>query len=364
MSQRKLPSRSTRTAEHELLLARLLELPEAQQLRVYEGLTEALGGRLGEETERAKLAGRRADAMKAMTQAAEHLGLPLGKAPKVAQFKRAASETELGMSFKSVYEAFDGMWGLAMRCYEEQPIPLNAAQRAVRREISRGRGKHFQLGLIGLRMWLDESPSDTGLNTTDYRDWASEKNEKRAPGQRRLIESPSTLRDHLWVSWPYAVAVAKGDMSLEDAQKKYVDEQVEIAGPLVCLEIAAFLMGLPTGDTNIDRPGYPKCAALIGRKTHWLLSDIRAYQSGTREFRHGTGTFQRSYMDAPEVARTLGMPRYRLSALLAKANGSYWEAPRPADVGRWMKAHDKRQAERARTLTALKRTPRRRTRLD
>jgi hypothetical protein len=152
MSQRKGSSRSTRAAEHELLLARLLELPEARQLRVYEGLTKALGGRLGEETERAKLAGRRADAMKAMTQAAEHLGLPLGKAPKVAQFKRAASETELGMSFNAVHEAFDGMWELAMRCYEEQPIPLNAAQRAVKREISRRRGKHLQLALIGLRM--------------------------------------------------------------------------------------------------------------------------------------------------------------------------------------------------------------------
>ena len=327
MSKHKRPPRSARTAEYELLLDRLLELPEAQQLRVYEGLTEALGGRLGEETERAKLAGRRADAMKAMTQAAEHLGLPPGKAPKVAQFKQAATETELGMSFKAVHEAFDGMWELAMRCYEEQPIPLSAAQRAVRREISRRHGKHLQLALIGLRMWLDESPPDTSFAPTDYRDWAREKNEKRVSGQRRLIESPSTLQDHLWVSRPYAVAVADEAISLDDAQRKYVDEQVEIAGPLVRLEIAAYLMGLPTGDTNLDRPGYPKYAALIGRKPHWLLSDIHAYQSGKREFRHGAGIFQRSYVDAQEVARTLGMPRSRLSALVANANDKDWEAP-------------------------------------
>jgi predicted DNA-binding transcriptional regulator AlpA len=373
-TQRKRAWRSPSMAEYELLLARLLELPEAQQLRVYEGLTEALGGRLGQETEREKLAGQRAEAMKAMKQAAEYLGLPSGKAPKVAQFKRAARETELSMGFKAVYEAFDGMWELAMRCYEELPIRLNAAQRAVMREIHRGSSKHLQAALVGLRMWLDESPPNTGLTPTDYEDWAREKNEKPAPGSRRLLEKASTISAHLWIPWSYAVPVAKREMTLEDAQKIYADEQLKVAGVIVPLEIAAYLMGLPTGDRNIDRPGYPRYTALIHGKPHWLLSDIHAYQNGTRDFRHGPGIFQRSYMDALEVAKSIGVSRNHLRVLLREANGKYWQVPKPAgltknqpywlrsDVARWMKARDERQADRVRTLTALKRTPHRRKR--
>lgn len=39
-------------AEWRLLLARVLELPEAQQLRMQRALSDAVGGRLGQETER------------------------------------------------------------------------------------------------------------------------------------------------------------------------------------------------------------------------------------------------------------------------------------------------------------------------
>jgi hypothetical protein len=66
---------------------------------VYAGLNEALGGRLGQETEREKLAGQRIEAMKAMKQAAEHLDLPLGKAPqgRTVQARGERGRTHYGL---------------------------------------------------------------------------------------------------------------------------------------------------------------------------------------------------------------------------------------------------------------------------
>lgn len=109
--------------EREVLLARVLDLPVAQQLQVHHDLTEALGGQLGRETARAKQARLRHEALAGMRAAAAHLGLPDGRAPTVTQFKQAAGETELPMTFKAVYAAFENRWETASRFFEARRSP-------------------------------------------------------------------------------------------------------------------------------------------------------------------------------------------------------------------------------------------------
>jgi hypothetical protein len=132
--------------EWEVLLARVLDLPEAEQLKVQHGLTEALGGRLGKETARAKQTRLRYEALEALRAAAQHLGLPPGQAPTTTEFKKAASEANLPMTFNAVYEAFEKSWETATRIYRGEKVPATAAQRAARRAIlGRNRTDHEPL---------------------------------------------------------------------------------------------------------------------------------------------------------------------------------------------------------------------------
>src|SRR5271169_4411009 len=101
--------------EWEVLLARALDLPQAEQLKIHKALSDCLGGQLGQETERARQARARVEALEALGAAAEHLGLPDGQAPTVPEYKQAAKETKLPMTFSAVYRAFDESWELASR---------------------------------------------------------------------------------------------------------------------------------------------------------------------------------------------------------------------------------------------------------
>jgi len=118
--------------EFALLLARVGELPEARQLEFHRVLSEVLGGKLGEETERSKQVRQRREALDVMRAAAEHLGLPQGQAPSVDQFKQAARDASLPMSFKRVHSLFDGRWHLACRYYQGLPVPRIAREQARR----------------------------------------------------------------------------------------------------------------------------------------------------------------------------------------------------------------------------------------
>jgi len=89
-------------AEWQAVLRRVLDLAQDDQLRVHAALTENLSGRLGRESEREKQVRLRGEALEAMRAAALHLGLPNGQAPSVQEYKQAARENSLPMSFNGV----------------------------------------------------------------------------------------------------------------------------------------------------------------------------------------------------------------------------------------------------------------------
>lgn len=366
---RRLENAEREDEEVAILLGRVLELPAARQLEFHKVLSEVLGGSLGSETERATHVRRRLEALEAMRSAAKQLGLPDGQAPSVREFKQAARAARLPMSFTTIHKVFDGRWELASRYYQGLPVPRNAAQRA----ISREGGKHSprEDALLGLRMWLREMPSAAGRSPTSYRDWAVERNEQRLPGRRRVLEIPGSAASRLRLAWPYAVAVAAEEMTLDEARGRYLNELINGSGPLVGWEAVAHLLELPKRWRGATPPGCPNPVTFLHRKPHWLLADVRAYENGQRVFepaRHLEGRF----MTAEEVGSVLDLNYEQTRARLRRPNPSLRYSPPPAGrsgrhnyweretVERWVTREAQRREERMRDRVAYNRaSPRR-----
>jgi len=351
-------------ADWRLLAYRALELPEAQQLRIHRALSDAVGGRLGQETERDAKARRRLEAVEAMREAAAYLGLEEGKAPLVEDFKEADRETQLSMGFRPVYAAFDNSWELARRCYEELPIPRNAALRALYREVARGGGKDLQDPVIGLRMWLEDAPVDGAFGPGDYHAWAVEVNERRDSGERRLIESPTTLRDRLRVSWPYALTVARQETTLADARRAYREELLA-SRDFLPRALVRVVLDLPPESEEMDDDGFPKPVMRWRGESHWSQSDIRAYQEGRRFRGQGARDIRNLYMDATEVADYIDLERSKLMHQLKAAKPDYYKIPPPAgksgtayywkraEVKSWLERFKAREDEKLRFMVSF-----------
>jgi hypothetical protein len=338
--------------EWEVLLARVLQLPEAEQLKIQHGLTEALGGRLGKETARAKQTRLRYEAVEALRVAAQHLRLPPGQAPTIPEFRKALSETKLPMTFNAVYEAFEKNWETATRIYRGEKMPVTAAQRSARRAILGRNRTDKEPPIAGLRFFLTQDPPPHSTGLADYEDWATEVNEHPPPGMRRVIGSAHHIRKMSRASWGRCLAVARNEMTLEEAQKQTVDEQLSESGPLVGLHLASWILGTSADKRVTSRPGYPEPVVCLGKSNWlWLLSDIRAYGAGKRDFRHSRGHLQRTYMDSTELAEWFeinyaslqqrinadGEARGIVPPRMGRAGKRlYWER---AQVERWLQQH-------------------------
>jgi hypothetical protein len=219
--------------EHEALLARVLALPEREQLQIHEALSASLGGRLGRETERTRQARVRHEALEAMRAAAEHLDLPETRAPTIPQYKQAAKETSLPLTFNAVYRAFEENWEIATRFYLGQEVPRTAAQRAVQRAAHGRNTTTREAPLTGVRLFLSQDPPPASTTRHDYDEWARERNEALAPGELRVVELGDSIRRVLGTGWERCLAVARDEMTLEEAQALTLAELLSEAGPLV-----------------------------------------------------------------------------------------------------------------------------------
>jgi hypothetical protein len=352
--------------EFALLLGRVLELSGGRQLEFHKALTDVLSRRLGTETKRAEHVRRRLDAVESVRLAAKQLGLPEGQAPSVEQFKEASRATKLPMGFATVHRVFDGRWELACRYYQGLPVPRNAAQRAVSREGRRHAPRED--ALVGLRMWLRELPSVAGRTQIGYQEWAVERNEHRPLGHKRVLEMTSRVASRLQLSWPYAVAVAAEEMSLTEARERYLDDLINGTGPLVGWEAASYLLELPKRRTGATPPGYPNPAMVLHRKPHWLLAEIRAYESGERKFKPARHSEDR-FMDDGEVAEALGLDYRQMCSRLRPTNPDPRRAPLPAGrsghhnyweratVEDWLRKERARKEERVRDRVAYQGAP-------
>jgi hypothetical protein len=320
--------------EREVLLVRVLALPEREQLEIHEALSASLGGRLGRETERARQARLRREALAAMRAAAEHLDLPETQAPTIPEYKRAASEASLPLTFNAVYRAFEESWEIATRFYLGEEVPATAAQRSARRAILGRNRTDKEAPLSGVRLFLAQDPPPVSTTRADYYEWARERNETLAPGELRVIELGDSIRTVLRTGWERCLAVARDEMTLEEAQALTLSEQLSEAGPLVGHHLASWYLGLSPHGRHAKRPGYPQPVVCLGTTNWlWLLTDIEAFKRGKRDFAHEQGALQDTYIDAHDLAALLHLGTTRLKGRLEREDGATtktWERlPKP-----------------------------------
>ena len=320
--------------EREALLARVLALPEREQLEIHHTLSASLGGRLGRETDRDRQVRLRYEALEAMRAAAKHLRLPETQAPTIPQYKRAAKEAGLPLTFNAVYRAFEENWDIATRFYLGQDVPATAAQRSARRAILGRNRTDKEAPLSGVRLFLAQDPPPVSTTRADYGEWARERNETLAPGELRVIENADHLRMVLRTGWERCLAVARNEMVLEDAQELTLAEQLNEAGPLVGHHLASWYLGLSPHGRHAKRAGYPQPVVCLGKTNWlWLLTDIEAFKRGKRDFAHERGALQDTYIDAHDLAALLDLSTTHLKSRLEREDGATtktWEKlPKP-----------------------------------
>ena len=318
--------------EREVLLARVLELPSREQLWIHHELGESIGGGLGAESKRARQARLRNEAIEAMRAAADYLQLPEGQAPSVNEFKKAAQETQLPMSFSTVYGAFEKRWEIASRFYEGKNVPPTAAQRSAQRAIKGRNRTNKEAPLTGLRLFLGQVPPPPSTRSTDYEEWAVEFNENLLPGAKRLVETAEQIRNVSRATWRDCLAVAQNEITLDEAQENCLENHLAESGPLIGHYLASRVLDRSPDARHATQRGYPEpVVCLGGRNWLWRLSDIRAFGEGKRHFTHEKGFLQEAYVDTGQVAARLGIgsPGLIRRLFIAKRTQIWMLVPRP-----------------------------------
>lgn len=318
--------------EWEVLLARVLDLPQAEQLRIHQVLSDSLGGQLGQETERARQARARLEALEAMRAAAEQLRLPDGQAPSIPEFKQAAKETKLPMPFSAVYRAFDDNWEIAARFYRGESTPPTAAAKAVRRAIGGRNSTNTEAPITCVRLFLAQDPPPASTERADYNEWARERNENLPPGGLRVVERADHIRAVSRAGWLRCLAVARNEITLEEAQERTLGDYLSESGPLVGHHLASWVLGRSPHARHAQSAGYPEPVVCLNQTNWlWLLSDIRAYGQGKRDFTHAKGSAQHAYLDSSEIATLLGIRgNVRDRVLRAQRRNDWSRVPTPA----------------------------------
>lgn len=249
----------------------------ADQLAFHQVLTETHRGRLGEELEREREVRRRHEAIESMRAASRSLGLPDERAPSAQEYRQAARQTTLPMSFDAVHGAFDGRWGLARDAYDGVPVPKTAAQRAIARQVHRPRS--LQDAIAGLQAFLAEMPEDVPPLQTDYLRWAREHNERLARREargRRVIEGAGTLQARLLLPWEQMLAVARGEVTPAQARAQAGEAILD-----ACELASHAQVQVIFGEAHPEEwPGFPDPLPLVARR--WWRDDLRAYMAGKR----------------------------------------------------------------------------------
>lgn len=269
-----------------------------------------------------------------MRAAAEHLGLPETQAPTIPEYKRAARETSLPLTFNAVYRAFEESWDIATRFYLGKEVPRTAAQRAVQRAAHGRNTTTREAPLTGVRLFLTQDPPPASTTRHDYDEWARERNETLSPGELRVIERGDSIRRALGAGWERCLAVVREEMTLEEAQALTLSEQLSEAGLLVGQHLASWYLGLSPNARHATRPGYPQPVVCLGKTNWlWLLTDIEAFKRGKRDFAHERGALQGSYIDSGDLAALLHLTPMSLQSRLFKeesAKTKTWEKlPKP-----------------------------------
>lgn len=176
----------------------IFELPMQDQHRLHVALGRTLEGPAGEESQRDRELRLRVEAADAMKAAADALGLLDGTAPTTKQYKEAARNAELLMTFGAVYAVCENRWEIATDFYEGRTVPLTAAQRSLRRVVLGSERTHVP-ALECVRQFLAQTPPEATA-VRDYKAWAAETKARRDPSEPKLLVTDYSVMQRLRLS--------------------------------------------------------------------------------------------------------------------------------------------------------------------
>jgi len=346
--RREEPQRGERLGLPEITGA-ALSLPLAEKLELFEtlraDLAESTTSILSDEDGTNRRLRLQREALDAMGKTAAHLDLSDGTAPTPAQFDGAARELGLPWTAARVIRVWE-RWRVAVDGYLGRVTPETPTRRAQRRRKRGGAGGYMD-SFEGMRLWLADE-STTVEDLPSYDTFADGYNAKLSASEQRLRRGHTIRRKHS-VSWEHLVAIAKGEMTLEEARQAELAQQLPRGrDAIVGLAVIARLLGVSsaTAKDRADRDEhFPTAVAQIMGDRAWLLSDVQRYRKRLAPLARQENEMQGRFMDARELRARLGMNERTMWRVILDQR---WDrAPQPAGaVGKGVWYWKREQAER------------------
>lgn len=308
--------RTTRDVELEAAMRRFLALSPADQLRAFEQMRDYLGTGAPALTKADQQIEERAASLAALARVVDHLGLN-GKAPTTDQFDAAARELQLGWTSGKIVRIW-GRWRFACAVLRGDRPRRTAAQQALR-DRSVGFARSREDYMTAVRRWLATKPAK--FRSSDYDTWAREYNDQLAAGEI-AVPGHSTIREGLALAWPDVVAVGRGEISVDEAERKtrskHADWSVgphDFVGQLTGAQILK--VGTSRFQRLSHRPGFPTAVMILDKGTRtnrtWLRGDLEMYRDTGKAPRRKENGLRFCYYRAQELAPLLGVRRGTLT---------------------------------------------------
>jgi len=320
-------------------MRRFFALNAADQLRAFTAMRDFLGAHApavnGVDGE---IVGRQ-ESLVVLQKAATHLGLT-DRVPTTVEFDRVSQELKLGWTSARVIRVW-GRWRFACDALQGGFVRLTAAQQGLRARHA-GHDRNHEDHLTSVRRWLATTPAKERVK--DYANWMREENAASSE-EEPLLPGAAAIRTALAIAWPDVLRVARGEATLEEAEKLSTSPRKDwTTGPhdLIGRRTVAEIFGV--GVSNCEyiskQQGFPKPVAIFLGRRAWLRTDIELYRDTGTAPPRVENELRSLYYDSREIAALFGLRRadhstkHRLIAPVTGCVGgrAYWLK---ADVDRW-----------------------------
>jgi hypothetical protein len=302
---------------HEInaLVTRVLALPDLAKFEIFDALREDLAAALSKESPENRKVQERKEALVVIKKVAEELGLPANKAPTAKQFDEVVDRVAEGWNSQRVVRLWE-RWRLAKGAYLGTRKTDTPASRKRRKQLKGTwkQGDAHERYLASLRTWLDSEPER--LTRPAYEEFAEAHNADLRVGEQPLSRV-DTIRRGLPTGWENALAVARGELTMEEALEVELAEQVPKGDRQALVGIAAIAKMLNHPQIKIENllrtdTTFPVPVARIQGHRAWLYEDVKLYKRGLATPKRTEGESQALYMDTDELVSFLGLTNKRV----------------------------------------------------
>jgi hypothetical protein len=303
-------------------------LADLDKFVLFDALRDDLTAVVSEESSEAKLIRERQEVLEAMRAVAEHLQLPLGEAPTGVQFSETCKELGLPWSKGKAIGAWE-RWNMAVEAFKGERRIETPRQRLQRQTAYRASGQDDCFR--GVRLWLQSEPPVTTIDA--YDNFAKRHNENvKDPSDRVALRS--ALRRTLSLKWPQTLAVARGEMTLEEAINEALATELPRARKGGLMGVPAIARFLRSNQNTVQRAAdggdkrFPIPVARISGQRAWLYEDIHRYKRSYAVPKRQEDEQQHLFMDKEELATRLEIAP---KSLMGKVNSHRWELVPPPE---------------------------------